>query len=339
MPPKAIMEKSKGVIKEGKKLVLMDNFLKRHRENNRRNNRDIDMAMQRQTAVAKNIIADPDRTMRAARLEAISMDLELFGTARTNKADLAPNSVPAEDMDDLLTPDKAWTDAERAERATRWSIAGSRVRAKNAVEVVSTSDINAIVSGESTTPPAAAKPQQRKPRTKGFAGFEMRRRGLARGRVGDEDEEEVLPWRAGSAYPGAPADPDIIPADLIDTNRGFWPKGVRQRVEAAEAEKAAAKKARSRGAARRLKDTVERSMERRRERKRVEAERKREAEREQKRKRAEKEKEKEKETEEKVPPPVGRKRKAETAGESESDEEPVVVPARKIRRVGRLRRE
>ncbi|KAL0255062.1 hypothetical protein SLS55_009589 [Diplodia seriata] len=339
MPPKAIMEKSKGVIKEGKKLVLMDNFLKRHRENNRRNNRDIDMAMQRQSAVAKNIIADPDRTIRAARREAISMDLELFGTARTNMADLAPNSVPAEDMDDLLTPDKPWTDAERAERANSWSIAGSRVRAKNAVEVVSTSDINAIVSDKSA-PAASAKPQQRKPRTKAFAGFEMRRRGLARGRVEDEDdEEEVHPWRAGSAYPGAPADPEIIPADLIDTNRGFWPKDVRQRVEAAEVEKAAAKKARSRGTVRRLKDTVERPMERRRERKRVEAEKKREVEKEQKRKRAENEKEKEKEREEKVPSPVGRKRKAETAEEIESDEEPVVVPTRKIRRVGKLSRE
>lgn len=116
---------------------------------------------------------------------------------------------------------------------------------------------------------------------------------------------------------------DLIPRNLRTTNRGFWPREVREKVELAEQ----AERERERM------DWRERARRERTERRKVEvawkvreeARKKSEEEERERKRRAEEERK------EKV---VGEKRKRIVEEEDDDeDEEPVVVPKRKLRRV------
>lgn len=358
MPSNAMMDKAKGVIRGKGKRVFMDKFIDRHRAANRSTNRQIQMAMQRQVAVNQNdptsvsrplvpasppplpcplltsnlSLQDPDRAIPAARRAEAAVHLELFGTVEETHTD--PDSAEGLRLREAaLVPGS--------------SAAAPPVRARNPTALVSAADLEALLGENKEALDAAAnKPQKGSRARKGGAGNKNKKERAGRGKKGEGEEDSDLPSFASSAYPGAPTDGSIIPRGLMHVNRGFWPKAVRERVEKAEAAEAEA--ARSTRAEMRKADAVERRKERERKRERereMERLRKRELRerkiREEKERRMREKKEKEEREKAKEAPSSGaKKRKADAVeNESDEDEDPVVVPMRKFRRVAKPSKE
>lgn len=127
---------------------------------------------------------------------------------------------------------------------------------------------------------------------------------------------------ASSSSSGGSCAADLIPRNLRTTNRGFWPREVREKVELAEQ----AERERERMGWR------ERVRRERTERRKVEVAWK--VREEARKKREEEERERKRRAEERKTKVVCEKRKRVVEEEDDDeDEEPVVVPKRKLRRV------
>ncbi|KAF4540872.1 uncharacterized protein LTHEOB_814 [Lasiodiplodia theobromae] len=337
MPSNAIMDKAKGVIREKGKRVFMDKFIDRHRAANRSANRQMQMAMQRQVVVNQNDpTTDPDRIIPAARRAEAAANLELFGAdhASDNRT-TDPNSAKGLRLRSAaLVPGS--------------SAAAPPVRARNPTALVSAADLEALLGENKEALDAANIKPQKGGRRQGGAGKNTNKeRAGGRGKKEKQEEDSDLPSFASSAYPGAPTDGSIIPRGLMHVNRGFWPKAVRERVERAEAAEAEA--LRSSQEERRKAGAVERRKERERKREReVEKLRKRELrerkirEERERRAREKKEREEREKAKGKATPSSGgaKKRKADAVeNDSDEDEDPVVVPMRKFRRLTKPRKE
>ncbi|KAK0660181.1 hypothetical protein DIS24_g3309 [Lasiodiplodia hormozganensis] len=331
MPSNAIMDKAKGVIREKGKKVFMDKFIDRHRAANRSANRQMQMAMQRQVVVNQNDpTTDPDRIIPAARRAEAAANLELFGTVEETHTD--PDSAEGLRLRSAaLVPGS--------------SAAAPPVRARNPTALVSAADLEALLGENKEALDAANSKPQKGGRGKG-AGAGNKKEKKERAGKKTEEEDSDLPSFASSAYPGAPTDGSIIPRGLMHVNRGFWPKAVRERVEKAEAAEAEA--LRSSREERRKAGAVERRKERERKREReMERLRKRELrerkirEERERRIREKKEREEREKAKGKATPSSGsKKRKADAVeNESDEDEDPVVVPMRKFRRLAKPRKE
>ena len=359
MPSNTIMDKAKGVIREKGRKVFMDKFIDRHRAANRSANRQMQMAMQRQVVVNQNdpttvsrplsrplsashpfplltsnlpLLQDPDRIIPAARRAEAAAILELFGTVEETPTD--PNSAKGLRLRSAaLVPGS--------------SAAAPPVRARNPTALVSAADLEALLGENKEALDAASnKKPQKGGRRQGGAGNKNKEKKERAGKK-TEEEDSDLPSFASSAYPGAPTDGSIIPRGLMHVNRGFWPKAVRERVERAEAAEAEA--LRSSQEERRKAGAVERRKERERKREReVEKLRKRELrerkirEERERRAREKKEREEREKAKGKATPSSGgaKKRKADAVeNDSDEDEDPVVVPMRKFRRLAKPRKE
>ncbi|KAF9634646.1 hypothetical protein BFW01_g5541 [Lasiodiplodia theobromae] len=332
MPSNAIMDKAKGVIREKGKRVFMDKFIDRHRAANCSANRQMQIAMQRQVVVNQNDpTTDPDRIIPAARRAEAAANLELFGTVEETHTD--PNSAKGLRLRSAaLVPGS--------------SAAAPPVRARNPTALVSAADLEALLGENKEALDAANnKKPQKGGRRQGGAGNKNKEKKERAGKK-TEEEDSDLPSFASSAYPGAPTDGSIIPRGLMHVNRGFWPKAVRERVERAEAAEAEA--LRSSQEERRKVGAVERRKERERKREReMERLRKRELrerkirEERERRAREKKEREEREKAKNKATPSSGsKKRKADAVeNESDEDEDPVVVPMRKFRRLAKPRKE
>lgn len=361
MPSNAIMDKAKGVIREKGKKVFMDKFIDRHRAANRSANRQMQIAMQRQVAVNQNdpttvsspffttpllpshpiltdLLQDPDRIIPAARRAETAVDLELFGPAAV-----------INDPDNHRTDTDTYSAENRRLRLREAALvpgssaAAPPVRARNPTALVSAADLEMLLGENKEALDAANKPQKGGRKGAG-AGNKNKKEKMER--AGKKEEEDSdLPSFASSAYPGAPTDGSIIPRGLMHVNRGFWPKAVRERVEKAEAAEAEA--ARSTRAEMRRAGAVERRKERERKREMLaEKLRKRELrekkirEERERRMREKKEREEREKKAKEAPSSGAKKRKADAVeNESDEDEDPIVVPMRKFRRLAKPRKE
>ncbi|OJD29519.1 uncharacterized protein BKCO1_7900028 [Diplodia corticola] len=289
MPSRTFMKHSKGVISEGGRLVFMDDFVKRYRGNSRRANRELKENIQ-----PDDLISDPDRINRVERLDELNMFNELFGgTERTSTSDTASNR-PRE-----VNPEMALC------------AVGSRVEAKHPTEIISTEEMQTLVTGKKKKKAAPVRslgpletspqPQEKKKKAsssskrKTFGGFEVRD-GRGRGCGRDGGRGLGHGFRLGRTRPSR-----------ASVRGGAEEKeGEEKKNEEVEGEK-------------------EKTEEVQGEEKVVEAE-------QQTKPAGSEAKEKEME---KTPALAGMKRKAEDDEKNEDNEEVVLVPTRKVRRLSK----